>query len=121
MSRRTLQNAIIQSFDNCIKDYKVWGLVHTLLYLEDASVDFDTNDYPYIKQEVINKALDVMKNPYTTKAITQKTRNMVKNLQVSMSVGLNLVIFLLLHAWDSTKRSFHFFVFAFNSFKEEVQ
>jgi len=67
MSRKyTLKNAIIQSFDR--ENYKSWGLV---CMLSSASM-----------KTITHKALDVMNNPYTTKAVTKKTKSVVKKLWV---------------------------------------
>ncbi|CAG8717855.1 1549_t:CDS:2 [Funneliformis caledonium] len=55
-----LKNAIIKSFDDSrttrIGEY-------TLQYLEDSHINFAVKDYPFIKQEVINKAIDVFNTP----------------------------------------------------------
>ncbi len=99
-TRTALKNAIIKSFDNCIKDYKNWGLEHTLQYLEDSHIDFEEKDYPFIKQEVINKAKDVYVNPYTTKTVTKKAKLLIKDLRVGwvgcvfFVIACMLIIFL---------------------------
>lgn len=87
MARTALKNAIIKSFDDCIKDCKNWGLEHTLQYLEESHINFDEKDYPFIKQEVINKAIDVYNNPYTTRIITKKTKSIIKKLRVGWVKG----------------------------------
>ncbi|CAI2192722.1 11882_t:CDS:2, partial [Funneliformis geosporum] len=82
-----LKNAIIESFDDCIKDYKNWGLEHTLQYLEDSNINFDEKDYPFIKRQVIDKAVEVFNNPYTTKTITNKAKSLIKNLRNSSKMS----------------------------------
>ncbi|CAG8436676.1 10734_t:CDS:2, partial [Funneliformis mosseae] len=81
MTRTALKNAIIKSFDNCIKDCKNWELKYTLQYLEESHIKFDEKDYSFIKQEVINKAIDMRNNSYTTKLITKKAKSIIRKLQ----------------------------------------
>ncbi|RHZ60278.1 hypothetical protein Glove_355g95 [Diversispora epigaea] len=91
MTRTALKNAIIKSFDDYIKDCKNWGLEHTLQYLEKSLINFDEKDYPFIKQEVINKAID-NSSKISTEAVEifQRQKNKIEQNRVYYRMDKNV-------------------------------